>query len=402
MLTRRVAIVGISAFPFRVRHPHHTYYRMAYETTQRVLEDACLTIKDVDSAIYGIYNDFFERQFIPDIIVHDYVGMALKPGTRVTTGGATGGYAIRTAYMEVASGLSDVVLCLGVEKSNDCWDPETKDRTPELVKAISYSADSEFVRPLGSFPAASYVLPVRAHIEKFGNPTEESMARVSVKNHGNAIGNPFAQSPMKITVEDVLKSRYISEPFKKLDCCLYSEGAAAMIMASEEKAKQICKNSGKEPIWITGIGAGNDTAFGGLRPDLWSLTSNLYASKQCYQMAKITDPLKELDVAELHDAFTGQEILSYEDCRFAKYGEGHKLIDDGIVSEGGKLPVNLSGGLIGCGHAVGATGIYQGTEVVRQLRGEARRQVPDAKKGFLHSVGGPVTAMCVCIIMERS
>ena len=175
-----------------------------------------------------------------------------------------------------------------------------------------------------------------------------------------------------------------------------------MIIASEEKAKQICKNSGKEPIWITGVGAGNDTSFGGLRPDLWSLTSNLYASKQCYQMAKITDPLKELDVAELHDAFTGQEILSYEDCRFTKYGEGHKLIDEGIVCEGGKLPVNLSGGLIGCGHAVGATGIYQGTEVVRQLRGEARRQVPDARKGLLHSVGGPVTAMCVCIIMERS
>jgi len=401
-MTRRVAIVGISAFPFRVRHPHHTYFRMAYETTQRALEDANLTIKDIDSAIYGIYNDFFERQFMPDIIVHDYIGMALKPGTRVTTGGATGGYSIRTAYMEVASGLSDVVLCLGVEKSNDCWDPETKDRTPELVKAIAYSSDCEFVRPLGSFPAASYVLPVRAHIEKFGNPTEESMARVSVKNHGNAIGNPYAQSPMKITVEDVLKSRYISEPFKKLDCCLYSEGAAAMILASEEKAKQICKETGKEPVWIAGIGAGNDTSFGGLREHLWSLTSNLYASKQCYKMAKITDPLKELDVAELHDAFTGQEILSYEDCAFAEYGEGHNLIDEGIVCEGGKLPVNLSGGLMGCGHAVGATGIYQGTEVVRQLRGEARRQVPDAQKGLLHSVGGPCTAYCVVIVMERS
>lgn len=397
----RVAIVGISAFPFRVRHPSYTYFRMAYETTKRVLDDAQLSIKDIDAAIYGIYNDFFERQFMPDIIVHDQIGMILKPGTRVTTGGATGGYALRTAYMEVASGLSDVVLCLGVEKSNDCWDPITQERTPELVKSISYSADCEFVRPLGSFPAASYVLPVRSHIEKFGNPSEESMARVSVKNHGNAIGNPYAQSPMKLSIEDVLKSRYIAEPFKKYDCCLYSEGAAAMILASEEKAKEICKNNGKDPIWITGIGAGNDSNFGGLRENLWSLTSNVYASKQCYKMAGITNPLKELDVAELHDAFTGQEILSYEDCGFAKHGEGHKLIDDGIVEQGGELPVNLSGGLIGAGHAVGATGIYQGTEVVQQLRGTARRQVNDAKKGFLHSVGGPVTAYCVCIVMER-
>lgn len=400
-MPRRVAIVGIGAFPFRVRHPNYTYYRMAYEATKKVLEDANLTIQDIESAIYGIYNDFFERQFMPDIIVHDHIGMILKPGTRVTTGGATGGYAIRTAFMEVASGLSDVVLCLGVEKSNDCWDPVTESRTPELVKAISYSADCEFVRPLGSFPAASYVLPIRAHIEKFGNPSEESMARVSVKNHGNAIGNPFAQSPMKITIEDVLNSRCISEPFKKLDCCLYSEGAAAMILASEDKAKEICRNSGQEPIWITGVGAGNDSNFGGLRENLWSLTSNVYASKQCYRMAGITNPLKELDVAELHDAFTGQEIVSYEDCGFAIHGEGHKLIDDGIVEQGGELPVNLSGGLIGAGHAVGATGIYQGTEVVLQLRGEHRRQVPDAKKGFLHSVGGPVTAYCACIVMER-
>ncbi len=401
-MTRRVAIVGIGMYPFRVRHPKMSYYNMAYETTKQTLEDANLKINQIDSAIYGIYNDFFERQFMPDIIVHDHIGMILKPGTRVTTGGATGGYAIRTAYMEVASGLSDVVLCLGVEKSNDCWDPVTEERTPELVKAISYSADCTWVRPLGSFPAASYVLPVRAHIEKFGNPSEESMARVSVKNHGNAIGNPNAQSPMKITIDDVLKSRYISEPFKKLDCCLYSEGAAAMILANEEKAKEICKNTGKEPVWITGIGAGNDSNFGGLRDPLWSLTSNVHASKQCYKMAGIKNPLKELDVAELHDAFTGQEILSYEDCEFAKHGDGYKLIDEGIVEEGGELPVNLSGGLIGCGHAVGATGIFQGNEVVKQIRGESHRQIKGSvEKGFLHSVGGPVTAYCVCIVMER-
>ncbi|GAB4321627.1 MAG: thiolase family protein [Promethearchaeota archaeon] len=401
-MTKKVAIVGIGAYPFRTRHPHVSYYEMAFQTAKRALEDASrdganLGIGDVDSAVYGIYNDFFERQFMPDVIVHDHLGMALKPGTRVTTGGATGGYALRTAYAEVASGLADLVLCLGVEKSNDCWDPATKTRTPELVKAIAYSADMTWVFPLGSFPAASYVLPVRAHFEKFGNPTEESMALVSVKNHGNAIGNPYAQSPMKLTVEDVLKSRYISEPFKKLDCCLYSEGAAAMLLASEERAKEITDS----PVWITGIGAANDTSFGGLRPNLWSLTSNVRASRQCYRMAAIRDPLREFDVAELHDAFTGQEILSYEDCGFAGHGEGHRLIDDGVVAEGGELPVNLSGGLIGCGHAVGATGIYQGTEIVRQLRGEAVRQVDGAERGFLHSVGGPVTAYCVCVAMER-
>jgi len=400
-ITRKVAVVGIGSVPFRVRHPTKSYGKLGYDATKAALEDAKLAIKDMDTAVYGCYNDLFHRQFMYDIIIHDHIGMILKPGTRVTTGGATGGYAIRTAYAEVASGLADVCLCLGVEKSNDCWNPDTKTRTPELVKGISYSADCTWVRPLGSYPAASYVLPVRAHIEEFGNPTELSMAKVSVKNHGNAVGNPYAQSPSKITVDDVLKSRYIAHPFKKLDCCLYSEGSAAMILASEEKAKEICKNSGKEPIWITGVGAGNDSNFGGLREKLWSLTSNVYASKQCYKMAGIKDPLKEIDVAELHDAFTGQEILSYEDCGFAKHGEGHKLIDDDIVIEGGDFPINLSGGLIGGGHAVGATGIYQGSEVVRQLRGEALRQVPDAEVGLLHSVGGPVTAYCAVMTFKR-
>ncbi len=397
-MPRRVAVIGVAAYPFRARHPDMTYNALAFETTKRVLRDAGISIKDVDSAVYGVYNDFFERQFMPDIYIHDHIGMILKPGTRVTTGGATGGYAIRTAYMEVASGLSDVVLCLGAEKSGDCYDPETKERSPELVKAIAFSSDYTWVYPLGSFPAASYVLPVRAHIEKFGNPTEESMARISVKNHGNAVGNPYAQCPMKITVEDVMKSRYISEPFKKLDCCLYSEGAAAMILASEEKVREWHIEN---PVWIAGVGAGNDSVDGGLRDHLYSLTSNLMASRQCYKMAHITNPVKDFDVAELHDAFTGQEILSYEDCMFASYGDGHKLIDEGIVCEGGELPVNLSGGLIGTGHAVGATGIYQGTEVVRQLRGDAIRQVVDAEKGLLHSVGGPLTAYCVCVAFER-
>ena len=109
-MTKRVAVIGVGSYPFRARHPEMTYNALAFETTKRTLDDAGLTIKDVDSAIYGIYNDFFERQFMADIYVHDHIGMILKPGTRVTTGGATGGYAIRTAYAEVASGLSDIVF----------------------------------------------------------------------------------------------------------------------------------------------------------------------------------------------------------------------------------------------------------------------------------------------------
>ncbi len=301
-------------------------------------------------------------------------------------------------FAQIASGLYDVCLVAGVEKSADCFDYETGKSSPEVLKAISYTADMTYEQPTGRTAAGSFALTTIAHREKYGNPTELQMAKVSVKNHNNALLNPVAQSPIALTVDDVMKSPMIAYPFKRYDNCLYSEGSAVLILASEEVARTLKK----PPVWIKGIGAALDWAVIGNRQDLYSFESSRIAAKKAYTMAGIHDPVEEIDLAELHDAFTGTELIAYEDCFFCKEGAGGRLIDEGVVMRDGKLPVNVSGGLIGCGHAVGATGIMQANEIVTHLRDEAgRRQIKNAKTGLVQSIGGPGAAWTVCLVLER-
>jgi acetyl-CoA C-acetyltransferase len=394
----RVAIVGMGTTKFRARWVEKTYFELAFEAAKLAIEDAGIEKDRIDCAVYGIYNDFFQRQYQPDAFVHDYLGLGLKPAVRVNTGGATGGSALRIGYAEVASGLYDICLVLGVEKCNDCFNYEMGINTPEVLRAILYTADMTYDNPAGRTAASGFALAVIAHREKYGNPTEEQMAKVSVKNHFNATKNPIAQSPQVLTVDEVLKSRKIVEPFKFYDNCLYTEGSSAIILASEKVARQITK----KPVWITGVGASTDYVMPGNRPNIYTFESSRVAAKKAYQMAGIRNPLKDLDLAELHDAFTGTEIMAYEDCFFCEEGQGGPLIDHGVVMPDGELPVNLSGGLIGCGHAVGATGIMQTYEVALHLRGEAgERQMKNARRGLVQSIGGTLCTWTVCLVLER-
>lgn len=395
---RDVAIVGIGTTKFKSRWLDKTYYELAFDAAKMAFEDAGIDKDRVDSAVYGIYNDFFQRQYQPDAFVHDYLGLGLKPMVRVNSGGATGGAALRIGYQEVASGLQDVCLVLGVEKCADTYNYELQMATPEVLRAILYTADMTYDNPAGRTAASGFALAVVAHRDKYGNPTEEQMAKVSVKNHFNATKNPVAQSPKVLTVQDVLDSRMIVEPFKFYDNCLYTEGASAVILASKKVAESISDN----PIWISGLGASVDYVMPGNRPNIHTFESSRLAAKKAYEMAGITNPVEELDLAELHDAFTGTEIMAYEDCFFCEEGRGGDLIDDGTVLPDGRLPVNLSGGLIGCGHAVGATGIMQTYEVCKHLRGEAgERQRPNARKGLVQSIGGTLCTWTVCLVLER-
>ncbi|MGB9904038.1 MAG: thiolase family protein [Desulfotomaculales bacterium] len=396
---RKVGIIGVATTPFKSRWVDKTLYELAYDVTKAVLSDAGITKDKVDSCVYGIYNDFFARQYQPDCIVHDYIGMAPRPAMRVNTGGATGGSAIRAGIAEVASGMSDVCLVLGVEKCNDCFNYEAGATTPEVLKAINYTADLTYEFPTGRTAASVFALAIIAHQNKYnGLPTKEQMAKVSVKNHRNAMKNPVAQSPKLLTVEEVVNARMISYPFGFYDNCLYTEGAAAVILASEDVARKLCP----KPVWVTGVGAALDWAFLGNRTNLYEFQSSREAAVKAYKMAGIANPRQEIDLAELHDAFTGTEIMAYEDCFFCEPGEGGKLIDEEVVEPWGELPVNLSGGLIGCGHAVGATGIMQTVEIVLHLRGEAgERQVKEARRGLVQSIGGIANAWTVVLILER-
>ncbi len=398
---KRVAVIGTGQTKFEARAPNKTYYELAMEAAMKAIKEAEITPGGVDSVVYGIYNDLFERQIMPDTYVHDYIGMYGKPGIRITTGGATGGYAFRAGYSEVASGLSDVTMVIGVEKAQDCYDWAQGKTTPEVIKSIAYSADMTWEFPLGTSAASSYAILASAHMKKYGT-TEEQAALVSVKNHGNAIDNPFAQSPMKITVDDVMQSRMISYPFKMLDCSLYTEGAYALILASEEKVRELAV---KDPVWVMGIGSSNDKSFTGSRTlsdrmgkygDIADLRNHYESAAQAYKMAGIQDPRKFIDVAELHDAFSLTEIQAYEAMGLCDRGKGGKFIEDGIPMKDGDLPVSPSGGLLGAGHAVGATGVMQIGEIVNQLRHRAGKRQVEIKNGvgLAHSIGGPGSSYC--------
>ncbi len=398
---KRVAVVGTGQTKFEARTPQKTYYELALEAAMKAMNDAGVTPENIESVVYGIYNDLFERQIMPDTYVHDYLGMYGKAGIRITTGGATGGYAFRSGYSEVASGLSDVTMVIGVEKAQDCYDWAQGKTTPEVIKSIAYSADMTWEFPLGTSAASSYAILASAHMDKYGT-TEEEAAMVSVKNHGNAMNNPFAQSPMKITVDDVLQSRMISYPFKMLDCSLYTEGAYALILMSEEKTREMEVNN---PVWVMGIGSSNDTSFTGSRTvndrmgrygDIADLRNHYESAAQAYRMSGIQDPRKVIDLAELHDAFSFTEIQAYEAMGFCERGKGGKFIRDGVPMMDGDLPVSPSGGLLGAGHAVGATGVMQIGEVVNQLRNNAGKRQVEIRNGIglAHSIGGPGSSYC--------
>jgi acetyl-CoA C-acetyltransferase len=388
----RVAVVGVGNTPFKSRHIDKTFPRLAYESVRAAMDDAGVEKDDIESVVYSIYNDFFEHCAMPDHHVHYLLGHARKPGVRVTTGGSTGGYSIRAAFAEVASGLHDVVMVVGVEKVADVAN------VMDMVKSITYAADPFFEAQLGASPAGSYGGAIRWHMEHYGT-TEEDMARVVVKNKGNARNNPDAQSPMDITIDDVLKSPMIIYPLKILDHCLNSEGAATVILASEDAAKRY----NRDPVWITGLGASTESGRQTERDDTGdSLFPAVKASADAaYAMAGIDNPAAAIQVAEAYDSFSGVEIILYEEFGLCGRGEGTRFLSDGRASMGGSNPVNPSGGLIGGEHAIGATGVYQVVEVVRQIRGEAHaRQVPGVTAGLAHSMGGARGAYSVSIVLE--
>ena len=395
----KVGIVGVGVIPYKVRHPDKTYYELALEALGNALDDAKITREEVDSVVYGLADLYVLaiRQACASTILQDYLGMEGKPAVTVTGAAITGALAVKTAYTDILSGMSEVSLVLSAGKGLDFYDQETGKRSTGFLTAIMVDSDANWERAALAGPSM-FALMVQAHMDKYGCPTEEQMAKVSVKNHGNALDNPLAQSGKDLSIEDVFKSRRLAGAVKFLDCCLYSEGAAALILAREDRAKEISD----KVVWIEGIGVSIKRHLYPDYDNLGRLPNQFIATKKAYEMAGIKDPVNELDLAELHDAFTGTEIMAYEDCFFCDEGDGGRLVDDGTIMHDGKLPVNLSGGLIGCGHAVGATGIMQTYEVALHLRDEAgERQHRNARCGLVQSIGGTLCTWTVCLVLER-
>jgi acetyl-CoA C-acetyltransferase len=344
------------------------------ETALLALDDA--GIDRIESMYVGCMSSglFVGQEHIASLLA-DYLGQTPVPSARVETACASGGLAFRLGYMEVASGMSDVVLVGGVEKMTDV-------NGYEATYALGTAADQEYEGYHGiTFPGL-YALIARAHMEKYGT-TREQMALVAVKNHKNGVKNPLAQFPFEITVDSVLNSVMVADPLRILDCSPITDGAASVIICPVEMARKM-----KKPvIKVIGTGHATDTIALNQRKDMTWLEATFQAGRQAYGMADKKP--EDIDLLEVHDCFTIAEICVIEALGMVEKGEGGKAVEDELTYLEGKIPVNTSGGLKAKGHPVGATGVAQVIEIVKQLSGDAgERQIKDPRIGMTQNMGG--------------
>jgi acetyl-CoA C-acetyltransferase len=372
-LTKKVGVVGIGHAKFGKR-TDATIRELAHEAVKPALEDAGITTKDIDAAVIGVAGDEFAAQGSSGALIHDYIGMGNKPMFRVEAACATGSAGIRAAWSLIRAGLAETVLVVGAETM-------THVGTPRATELMAKAGDTRWEYPFGITFPGFYALMATAHMHEYGT-TREQLSMVSVKNHKYGALNPYAHLRKEVSLEEAVKSLMICHPLNLYDCCLISDGAAAAILAAEEKARKLCDT----PVWITGLGSASDSMMISERQTLTSLTATRLAAQDAYRMAGVRPD--DIDVAVVHDCFTIAEIMAYEDLGFCKKGEGGKFIEEGQSYIGGKTPVNVDGGLKSKGHPLGATGVSMTVEITRQLRGEAdKRQVSGAETGLSHNVG---------------
>ena len=308
-------------------------------------------------------------------LLADYLGQAPIPAARVESACASGGLAFRQAYLDVASGMHDVVLAGGVEKMTDI-------SGGEATFALATAADMKWEGTCGvTFPGL-YAMMAVAHMAKYGT-TREQIAQVAVKNHQNGALNPRAQFPLKVTLEQVMNSVKVADPLNILDCSPITDGAAAVILVPADMAKKL----GKPGVRVIGTGHATDTIALHDRDDLTTLKAVRVAGEQAHKMAGKAP--RDIDLVEVHDCFTIAEIIVTESLGFFEPGKGGPAAAAGETALTGKIPVNTSGGLKSKGHPVGATGIAQVIEVTEQLLGKSgKRQVKNARVGMTQNMGG--------------
>jgi acetyl-CoA C-acetyltransferase len=371
----RVAVVGIGHSRFG-RRTDVSIGELAFESIKQAVNDAGVDRKDIRNVVVGNMGGW-SQESLPAVVVDEYSGLSGAGTMRVEAACASGSAALKAAYDSVRSGDGDLAMAVGVEKM-------TEVDTPTAVELIGRAGSYfwEFENFGMTFPAY-YALHAVAHMNRFGT-TEEDLARVAVKAHHYGAMNPLAQFQKEITLEKALGSQVVAWPLKLYDACPLTDGSAAVVLASEEIAKKLTDT----PIWIRGIGASSDSANLGRRESYVGLEAAVRAANTAYSLAKVGP--QDIDVATAHDCFTIAELMAYEDLGFCKKGEGAKMIREGQTEIGGRIPVNLDGGLKAKGHPIGATGVSMTVEITKQLRGEAGRHQAPIKKGvgLVHNIGG--------------
>lgn len=382
---RDVAIIGIGMMKWGELW-EKSIRDLAVEASLNCLSDAGTNRVDTIS-IGCMSGGIFNGQEHLASMIPDYLGFKNTPAMRVESACASGGLAVRTAFLEVASGMSDYALAIGVEKMTDV-------SGGEATYGLATASDQDYEAFHGiNFPGL-YALMAKAHMNRYGT-TREQLADVSVKNHRNGSMNPLAQFPFTMTREQVLSSVMVADPLRLMDCSPITDGAAAVLLTTVEEARKI-KNH--PVIIISGIGLATDTIALSQRKDILKLNAVELAGHRALKMAGKT--IKDIAFAEVHDCFTIAEIMVMEALGIVEVGQGGPATSAGHTALDGKFPINPSGGLKSKGHPVGATGVAQIYETVSQLRGTSgKRQIANAKVGMTQNMGGS-GGSCVIHILE--
>jgi len=384
---REVAIVGIGCTKFGEMWDK-SFRDLFIEAGLMALEDAGMSGAQVE-ALYGgnMSSGIFIRQEHVGALIADYSGLISNnvPSTRVEAACASGGLALRSGIIAVASEYHDIVISAGIEKMTDIGAEKAMD-------ALAAAADREWEAAVGATFPGLYAMMARAHMHEFGT-TREQLAQVAVKNHYHGSMNPRAQFRNRITIESVISSPLVADPLRLFDCSPITDGAAAVVLVPAERAREFTDT----PIYVKAASQASDTISLHDRRSLTSIDATTVAADRAFKTARLER--SNIDVAEVHDCFTIAEIMAIEDLRFFEKGRGGPATLAGDTAIGGKIPINTSGGLKACGHPVGATGIKQAVEIAEQLRGDAgKRQVEGAEVGLTHNVGGTGGTVVVHIL----
>jgi len=381
-MSRNVAIVGIGYTSFRPLTPEVSYKELMYEAALKAYQDAGLDPRrDVD-AFVTVAEDFIEGTSIFDEYVPDQIGGLLKPNVTIPGEGIHG---LATAYMQIASGIVDVVAVEAHSKASNIL---------TLPYITAYAMDPVLNRPLAANPVFIAGMEMTRYLWATG-ATREQCAQVVVKNKRNALYNPVAAYGASIEPDDVLCSEMISFPLSTQDISAHADGALVLVLASGDVAVDLPN----QPIWIEGLGWCNDAPS--LESRAWGRA--IYAenaAKMAYDMAGIRNPMEEIDFAEIDDGFSYKELQHLEALGFCQFGQGGIITEEGVTEPDGYLPVNASGGSLGCGHMLDASGLRSVTEVALQLRGEAgAHQLPDVETGLAFGWRGvPSTSGAVVVL----
>ena len=376
---RKVAVVGVGMTKFSGKQDK-TCVELFAEAAMDAINESSLKPKDIQALFVGnVLGDFSEGQGQPQAFAADYIGAFNVPANKYENACASASAAARDAFVWVASGFYDIVLAGGTETA-------AKMGTPLATRTFAMGSDSRYEYPAGiTFPGV-FAMLTHLYAKKHGIPLEKlkrQMAQVSVNSHYYGALNPKAHFQKEITMDKVLEGFMVCQPLQLLDCCPFSDGGSAIVLASEEKAKELTD----KPVYVVGIGQASAGNLLSQKDYLPRIRSRELSAKQAYDMAGLSP--KDIDVCELHDCFSIATIIALEGLGFFESGKASEAVERGETKIGGKIPVNPSGGLKSKGHPIGATGTAQVYDIVNQLRGECgERQVEGAKTGMTDTLGG--------------